>query len=69
MRVTQKSFTGGELTPALYSRNDLAKYAVGAKLIRNGIIHQEGAISNRAGLEYIGEVKDSSTKTRLVILL
>lgn len=66
MRVTQKSFTGGELTPALYARNDLQKYAVGAKLIRNGIIHQEGAVSNRAGLEFIGEVKDSSKKTRLI---
>lgn len=66
MRVTQKSFTGGELTPALYSRNDLQKYAVGAKLIRNGIIHQEGAVSNRAGLEFVGEVKDSSKKTRLI---
>lgn len=66
MRVTQKSFTGGELTPALYARNDLSKYAVGAKLIRNGIIHQEGAVSNRAGLEFIGEVKDSSKTTRLI---
>ena len=60
MRVTQKSFTGGELAPALYARNDLAKYATGAKLIKNGIIHQEGAISNRSGLEFIGEVKDSN---------
>lgn len=66
MRVIQKSFTGGELTPALYDRNDLSKYASGAKLIRNGIIHQEGAVSNRAGLEFVGEVKDSSKKTRLI---
>ena len=66
MRVTQKSFTGGELAPALYARNDLAKYATGAKLIKNGIIHQEGAISNRSGLEFIGEVKDSNEKVRLI---
>ena len=62
MRTTQKSFTGGELSPALYARNDLNKYQTGAKKIKNGIIHQEGAISNRAGLEYIGEIKDSSKK-------
>ena len=66
MRVTQKSFTGGELSPALYSRNDLQKYASGAKMIKNGIIHQEGAISNRAGLEFIGETKYSSKKARLI---
>lgn len=66
MRVTQKSFTGGELSPSLYARNDLAKYATGAKIIKNGIIHQEGALSNRAGLEFIGEIKDSSKKSRLI---
>jgi len=66
MRTTQKSFTGGELSPALYARNDLNKYQTGAKLIKNGIIHQEGAVSNRAGLEFIGEIKDSSKKARLI---
>ena len=30
---TQKSFTGGELSPALYARNDLAKYAIGLKTL------------------------------------
>ena len=66
MRVTQKSFTGGELSPALYTRNELEKYSIGAKKIKNGFIHQEGSVSNRAGLEFIGEVKDSSKKCRLI---
>lgn len=66
MRYTQKSFTGGELTPALYARNELDKYSIGAKIIRNGIIHQEGAVSNRAGLTFVGEVKESNKKTRLI---
>jgi hypothetical protein len=65
-RITQKSFTGGELSPSLYARNDLAKYANGLKTLKNGFVRAEGCISNRAGLEFICEVKDSSKKTRLI---
>ena len=68
-RYTQKSFTGGELSPALYSRNDLAKYAIGLKTLKNGFVRAEGCVSNRAGLEMICEVKDSSKKVRLIIEL
>lgn len=66
MRVTQNSFTGGELSTPLNARNDLAKYSTGVKTLRNGFVQQEGAISNRSGLEFVGEVKDSSKKTRLI---
>ena len=65
-RYTQKSFTGGELSPALYSRNDLAKYVVGLKTLKNGFVRAEGCVSNRAGLELICEVKNSASKTRLI---
>lgn len=65
-RITQKSFTGGELSPSLYARNDLAKYANGLKTLKNGFVRAEGCISNRAGLEFICEVKESSKKTRLI---
>lgn len=66
MRYTQRSFTGGELSPALYSRNDLAKYAIGLKTLKNGFVRAEGCISNRSGLELICEVKDSDSKVRLI---
>lgn len=65
-RLTQKSFTGGELAPALYARNDLAKYSNGLKVLKNGFVRAEGCVSNRAGLEMICEVKDSSKKTRII---
>ena len=65
-RYTQKSFTGGELSPALYSRNDLAKYMIGLKKLKNGFVRAEGCISNRAGLEFVCEVKDSTNYTRLI---
>lgn len=66
MRICQKSFCGGELSPALYTRNDLAKYAIGLKTLKNGFVHQEGAVSNRAGLEFVGATKNSEEQTRLI---
>lgn len=65
-RYTQKSFTGGVLSPSLYSRNDLSKYEVGLKILKNGFVRAEGCVSNRAGLELICEVKDSSLPVRLI---
>ncbi|MBQ9244878.1 hypothetical protein IJ182_01270 [bacterium] len=66
VRYTQKSFTGGELSPALYSRNDLVKYNTGLKTLKNGFVRAEGCVSNRAGLELITEVKTSASKARLI---
>ena len=61
---TQKSFTGGELSPALYARNDLAKYAIGLKTLKNGFVRAEGCVSNRAGLELVCEIKNSYPSKR-----
>lgn len=66
IRTIQPSFSGGELSPALYARVDVAKYAVGLKTARNVFIHPHGGASNRAGLEFVREVKDSTKFTRLV---
>jgi len=65
-RLTQKTFTGGELSPSLYARNDLAKYSNGLKTLKNGFVRAEGCVSNRAGLELVCEVKDSSKATRII---
>ena len=66
MRVTQRSFTGGEISTPLYARNDLSKYQNGLKTLKNGFAQQEGAVSNRAGLEFVCETKNSAKKTRLI---
>ena len=65
-RVSQVSFARGELCPPLYMRTDIEQYLIGLKCLKNGFVHQEGCVSNRAGLEYIGEVKYSNQKTRLI---
>jgi len=54
-RITQRSFTGGELSPSLYARNDLSKYEYGLKSLKNGFVRTEGCVSNRAGLELVAK--------------
>lgn len=63
-RVTQVSFTRGELSPRLDARTNLEQYGIGLKSAKNAIIHQEGGISNRMGLEFCTKVKDSSKPVR-----
>lgn len=66
VRLTQTSFSRGEITPALYMRTEIEQYSLGCKKIKNGFIHQEGCVSNRSGLEFCGEVKNSNNETRLL---
>lgn len=66
IRVIQPSFAGGELAPALYGRVDLGKYQVGVRLCRNAFVRMHGGLSNRSGLQFIGEVADSAVRHRLI---
>jgi hypothetical protein len=65
-RITQPSFTAGELSPELYGRKDLARYQVGLRKLLNGFVHAHGGASNRAGLKFAAEVKDHTKKNRLM---
>jgi hypothetical protein len=60
LRTMQPAFTAGELSPALWARTDLAKYQSGLKTARNVFVHPHGGVSNRPGLEFIGEVRNSA---------
>jgi hypothetical protein len=64
--LIQPSFTGGELSPSLYGRVDLARYNNSLKTCRNFIAQQYGGAKNRAGTRFIFEVKDSSKRCRLI---
>lgn len=64
--VSQKSFAGGELSPALYARVDQIKYTTGARTIRNFMIMRHGGLANRPGTEFVGETKISTLTTRLI---
>lgn len=65
-RVSQVSFSRGEFCPPLYMRTDIEQYQIGLKTLKNGFVHQEGCVSNRSGYEFVGEVKNSANKTRLI---
>lgn len=53
--IIQPSFAAGELSPSLYGRVDLAKYHVGAALLRNFFVDYRGGASNRPGTRFVGE--------------
>ena len=64
--VELTNFTGGELSPRLDGRTDIAKYNTGCKTLENMIVYPHGSASRRSGTQFVAEVKDSTKKTRLV---
>ena len=64
--VSQRSFSGGEITPALYGRVDQIKYATGVRVCRNNIVLRHGGVANRPGSGFICEVENSAEAQRLI---
>lgn len=50
------SFTGGEISPDLYGRDDLRVYGNGAARLRNVIVRPTGGISRRPGLRHVADL-------------
>jgi hypothetical protein len=65
-QIIQRSFTSGEIAPALQSRADLTKYATGLALCENMFVRAQGGVYSRPGLRFIGELDDSSKVGRLI---
>ena len=51
--VYQASFTGGEISPQLWSRSDLARWQTSLKTCRNFITQPYGGVKNRPGTRYV----------------
>ncbi|WP_052699118.1 hypothetical protein [Hyphomicrobium sp. 99] len=66
LRAYQPSFTAGELSPALGARVDLAKYSSGLRSAVNIFVHPHGGASNRAGTEFVTEIKNSTKFARKI---
>ena len=60
------SFSGGEISPSLHGRVDLAKYQSSLKTCRNWIVEPFGGVRNRPGTRLIAETKTEGKKVRLV---
>lgn len=64
--LSQKAFSGGELSPSLYARTDIQKYYTGLRTLRNMYVMRHGGATNRPGTKFIGESKYSTRKCRLI---
>ena len=62
----QPSFTGGELSPSLYGRVDMARYQTSLRTCRNFIAQLYGGVDNRPGTVYIADVKTHAEAVRLI---
>lgn len=60
------TFSGGEFSPEMYARIDLAKYTTGLKTARNVFVHPQGGVSNRSGLRYVAASRYNNKKCRLI---
>ena len=57
------NWTGGEISPRSMGRYDITKFANGAKLLENFLIHNVGGIVRRPGTRYVADTKYSATKS------
>ena len=60
------TFTAGEISPRLEGRINLEKYRAGLSDLTNMVVQPHGGVTRRPGTEYLGAVKDSADKTRLI---
>lgn len=60
------TFTAGEISPRLEGRVTIEKYREGLSNLTNMVVQPHGGVTRRPGTEYLGEVKDSSSITRLI---
>lgn len=64
--IIQASLNGGELSPEMYARVDLAKYASGAAAIRNFMVDYRGGVFTRPGTRYVQPVRFSNLPTHII---
>lgn len=64
--IRQPSFHGGEVSPQLFARTDIASRRYALKTLRNFIPTATGAALNRSGLKYVAGAKDSAHRPRLI---
>lgn len=61
-----RSFAAGEIASEIYSRIDLDPVQTGLALCKNFEVRPHGPIINRAGFDYVLEVKFSTRQTRVI---
>lgn len=62
----QTRFNAGELSPNIDGLVDFEPFFNGGSIVENFDVHPQGWLFNRKGTQYLGEVKDSTKKTRII---
>lgn len=62
----QTNFTGGEFSPRLLGRVDIAKYPNGCEIIENALPLIHGGVTNRYGSIFVAPAKFAAKKARLI---
>jgi hypothetical protein len=66
VKLPQRSFAGGEITPEMFGRIDLTKNQTGVQKALNFIALPHGPMARRPGTMFFNEVRDSTQTVRLV---
>ena len=64
--TAQPNFSGGEVSPHLYPRVDVASYGSWLKTACNFFVHPQGGASNRTGTAYVNTAKYADRNCRLL---
>ena len=62
----KNNFSSGEITPYMFGRDDVSKYANGVAELENFIVRPQGGISRRMGTKFCGEVHDSTSEVVII---
>jgi hypothetical protein len=64
MKLPQPSLAGGELSPGLHGRTDIARFQVSVARMQNFIVRPTGGAIKRPGFLFDGKVKDKTKPPR-----
>lgn len=64
--LQQPTFSTGEVSPSLYGRVDLSRFASALALCQNFFVKAEGGVSKRPGTKFICPVKDAANPPALI---
>ena len=64
--IIQRSFTGGELSPAMRVRTDLNKYSTSLAVCENFIVRAQGGVYSRPGTKFVGYLASPNKRARLI---
>lgn len=66
MRITQTTFSKGEVSPLLHARTDLTMYASGLAELKNMIVLPQGGVTRRAGISSFAAADSSEGNMKLI---